>query len=124
MAAPKHTPVLPTNNPRIYTSPEHVPGSWTVDRRIINDVTDARSAVRAAFEQISNARRNVELGREIVTAEQRAFELGRSDLLRIQLREVQLADAQVLELDAKLAYRRAHADLRAALGHDAATRNP
>ena len=32
MAAPKHTPVLPTNNPRIYTSPEHVPGSWTVDR--------------------------------------------------------------------------------------------
>ncbi|MEY4828993.1 MAG: hypothetical protein RLZZ562_789 [Planctomycetota bacterium] len=92
--------------------------------RIVNDVTDARSAVRAAFEQISNARRNVELGRELVAAEQRAFELGRSDLLRIQLREVQLADAQVLELDAYLAYRRARADLRAAIGHDAATRNP
>jgi outer membrane protein TolC len=92
--------------------------------RIVNDVTDARSAVRAAFEQISNARRNVELARELVAAEQRSFELGRSDLLRIQLREVQLADAQVLELDAYLAYRRARADLRAAIGHDAATRNP
>jgi hypothetical protein len=38
--------------------------------------------------------------------------------------KVQLADAQVLELDAHLAYRRARADLRAAIGHDAASRNP
>ena len=92
--------------------------------RIVNEVTDARSAVRAAFEQIAGSRRNAELARELVAAEQRSFELGRSDLLRIQLREVQLADAQVMELDAMLAYRRARADLRAALGLDAAHKAP
>jgi hypothetical protein len=44
MAAPKHTPVLPTNNPRIYTSPEHVPGSWTVDRPGMLDGRQPRGA--------------------------------------------------------------------------------
>lgn len=86
--------------------------------RIVAEVVDARSAVRAAHEQIAQARRNVELARELVAAEQRSFELGRSDLLRIQLREVQLADAQVQEIDAQLSYARARADLRAALGDD------
>ena len=44
MAAPKHTPVLPTNNPRIYTSPEHVPGNWTVDRPGMLDGRQPRGA--------------------------------------------------------------------------------
>ena len=92
--------------------------------RIVNEVTDARSAVRAAFEQIESTKKNVSLARELVAAEQRAFDLGRSDLLRIQLREVQLADAETMALDAMLAYRRARADLRAALGHDAIHKNP
>jgi outer membrane protein TolC len=92
--------------------------------RIVNEVTDARSAVRAAFEQIESTKKNVALARELVAAEQRAFDLGRSDLLRIQLREVQLADAEAMALDAMLAYRRARADLRAALGHDAIDKNP
>ncbi len=90
--------------------------------RIVNEVVDARSAVRAAHEQLQTTRRNVELARELVAAEQRAFDLGRSDLLRIQLREVQLADAQVLEVDALLGYRLARAAYRAALGDAAAPR--
>lgn len=32
MAAPKFTPVEPTDSPRAYGSPDHVPGSWTPDR--------------------------------------------------------------------------------------------
>ena len=32
MAAPKFTPVAPTDEPRYYTSPDHVPSSWTPDR--------------------------------------------------------------------------------------------
>jgi hypothetical protein len=32
MAAPKFTPVAPTNAPRTYSSPDHVPGSWTPNR--------------------------------------------------------------------------------------------
>ena len=51
-----------------------------------------------------------------MTAEQRAFDLGRSDLLRVQLREVQLADARMMAIEARLAYRLAYANYRAALG--------
>ncbi len=32
MAAPKFTPVDPTDAPRYYESPDHVPASWTPDR--------------------------------------------------------------------------------------------
>ena len=32
MAAPKFTPVAPTDAPRAYESPDHVPDSWTPDR--------------------------------------------------------------------------------------------
>lgn len=92
--------------------------------RIVNDVADARSAVQNAAEQLRTTSQNVALARRLVEAEQRAFELGRSDLLRIQLREVQLADAEILEVDAWLAYQRARASLRAALGGDAAPEPP
>ena len=74
------------------------------------------SAVVAAFAQLETTERNVELARELVVAEQRAFDLGRSDLLRIQLREVQLADARLLAVDALLAWQRARTAHRAARG--------
>lgn len=32
MSAPKFAPIDPTNNPRVYSSPDHVPGSWTPGR--------------------------------------------------------------------------------------------
>jgi len=32
MAAPKFTPVVPTDSPRYYASPMHVPASWMPDR--------------------------------------------------------------------------------------------
>jgi hypothetical protein len=32
MAAPKFTPVVPTDVPRYYDSPDHVPASWSPDR--------------------------------------------------------------------------------------------
>jgi hypothetical protein len=32
MAAPKFSPVAPTDDPRAYASPEHVPGSWKPER--------------------------------------------------------------------------------------------
>ena len=32
MAAPKYSPVDPTNNPRTYASPDHVPDAWMPDR--------------------------------------------------------------------------------------------
>lgn len=84
--------------------------------RIVNDVLDARSALQAAAGQFTATSRNVDLAQQLVEAEQRAFDLGRSDLLRIQLREAQLADARVLAVDARLGYERARVQYRAALG--------
>ncbi|MCB9869576.1 MAG: TolC family protein [Planctomycetes bacterium] len=92
--------------------------------RICNEVLDARSAVVAAQTQLASTERNVRLARELVAAEQRAFELGRSDLLRIQLREAQLADAETLAVDARLGLERARADHRAALGEMGAASGP
>ncbi|MBX3464222.1 MAG: TolC family protein [Planctomycetes bacterium] len=86
--------------------------------RIVNDIADTRSALQAAWDQIEATQRNTALARDLVAAERRAFELGRSDLFRIQLRELALAEAQVLEIDARLDYLRAAADYRAALGVD------
>jgi outer membrane protein TolC len=88
--------------------------------RVVNEIVDLRSALLAAFEQIAATARNVELAQQLVAAERRAFELGRSDLFRIQQRELQLADAQVLEVEATLDYHRSRADYRAALGGDGA----
>lgn len=90
--------------------------------RVVNEIADVRSALRAAHEQIASTRQNVELARALVTAEQRAFELGRSDLLRVQQRELQLAEARTLEIDALLEYHRSVIDYRAALGGDGVPR--
>ena len=88
--------------------------------RIVNEIVDARSAIVAARMQFEDTQRNVTLAERLVNAEQRAFDFGRSDLLRIQLREAQLADARVIAIQAKLAYRQAFADYRASLGFNAA----
>ncbi len=86
--------------------------------RVVNEIADVRSALRAAHEQIAAAQQNVELARTMVTAEQRALELGRGDLFRVQQRELQLAEARTLEIDALLEYHRSVADYRAALSSD------
>lgn len=87
--------------------------------RVVNEVANALSALRATHAQLDQAERNIELARELVDAERRAFELGRSDLLRINLREIALADARLLRLDALRGYFLARARYRAALGVDA-----
>ncbi len=84
--------------------------------RVLNEVLDARSAVRTARAQLTATERNIELAQQLVAAEQRSFELGLSDLLRIQLREAQLADARMMAIDARRGFDRAFVDYRAALG--------
>jgi len=87
--------------------------------RIENEVADARSAVLMAAAQRDAARTNAVLAEQLVVAERRALDLGRSDLLRIQLREAQFADARMLAVEAEFEYCRAQVDLRAAMGADA-----
>ncbi len=93
--------------------------------RVVNEVADARSALRAGHAQYVAGRRNADLARQVVDAEKRAFELGRSDMFRVQQRELQLADAEALAVEAWLEWHRALADHRAARGADAtATTGP
>lgn len=87
--------------------------------RVLNEISDALSALQAAFDQLEQTSTNVGLARELVAAEQASFELGRSDLLRINLREIQLAEAEVADLEARLAFHQAAANYRAALALDA-----
>lgn len=91
---------------------------WAYER-IANELADARSALGQARAQLQEAERSVALAGEVVAAEERALLLGRSNLLQVQLREAQLADARLLAVDAQLEYCRAHVDYRAALGRDA-----
>ena len=86
---------------------------------IVNEILDSRSSLQAIENQLADTTRNVDLQQALVVAEQRAFDLGRSDLLRVQLREVQLADARMLAIETRLAYQLAHANYRAALGFSA-----
>ncbi|MCB9917022.1 MAG: TolC family protein [Planctomycetes bacterium] len=88
-----------------------------LEERVTNEILDVRSELQNAAEQLTATERNLELAQQLVDAEVRSFELGRSDLLRVQLREAQLADARVLSIDARLAYESALVDYAAMLGN-------
>lgn len=84
--------------------------------RIGAEVQDARSAMVAAWEQTSQARRNVFLAGELVEAERDRFSAGASDLLAVQIREQAAYEAEILEVDSATDFFRAQADLAAATG--------
>lgn len=75
--------------------------------------------VRTAFEALDLTKRNVVLARELEAAESDRFKEGATDLLTLQIREQATLDAQILEVDAFLAYYRALADYEAAVAADA-----
>jgi outer membrane protein TolC len=85
--------------------------------RISNELLDARSAMRAAAQQVELNEQNVDRAALLVTAEQRKFDLGLSNLLNVQLREGQLASARAQRVDARLRFDLARAAYRAALGY-------
>lgn len=84
--------------------------------RIDADVRDAHSAIGAARARIEATRREVALALELEAGERSRFEQGDSNLLLVNLREQQTAEALLREVDALLDYHRAQADLAAARG--------
>lgn len=84
--------------------------------RIRAEITDAMSAKSAAYRQIAEFRRNLELARRLEAAERRSFDLGRSNLIFVNLREQATADAAALEVDALAEYLRTLADYAIACG--------
>lgn len=84
--------------------------------RVAADVKDARSALVAARERITFARKEVEVALKLEQGERQRFELGDSTLLFVNLREQQSAEAKLREIDSLLDYHRAVASFRAAVG--------
>ncbi len=83
--------------------------------KIAADVQAVYAALLAAYRQIERARESVELANRLAEIERRKFELGESDLLSVNLREQQAAEAQSTEVDALFDYFTATADYQAVL---------
>lgn len=86
--------------------------------KITIEVENARVGLMAAFDALEQARRSVELGQQMEQFEQFTFERGAGDLLRVNIRELQTFDAQVVLIDSELRYFIALAAYRAALASD------
>ncbi|MCB9567052.1 MAG: TolC family protein [Myxococcales bacterium] len=80
---------------------------------IAAEVERALVAVLATHEQAMVAGEAVEVARALAEAERRRFDLGDTTLLFVNLREQQVAEAALAEIDARLAYQRALAELEA-----------
>ncbi len=84
--------------------------------RIIAEVKKAQAALRAAFDQLGATRQNLQLARRLGTAEDRKLMLGTSNLINVNLRELQAFDAASSLISAQADYFRALANYRAAIG--------
>lgn len=85
--------------------------------QVIADARSAWAALGAAYDQTEQARENVRLAVLLRDAEGRRFGLGRSNLIDVNIREVQAATAQRALVDAQANYFRALADYHASVGH-------
>ncbi len=83
--------------------------------RIEAEIRASMAALDAAFDQTTLARENLELATELERAEVRKLDLGSSDLIAVNIREVQAADAARALIFAQAAYFRSVARYRAAL---------
>ena len=86
--------------------------------KIATDVQAVYAALLAAYQQIERAHESAELADRLAEIERRRFELGESELLSVNLREQQAAEAQTTEVDALYEYLTARADYRATLARD------
>jgi outer membrane protein TolC len=83
--------------------------------RIEAEVRAAMADLSAAFDQTVLARENLDLAQELERAEVRKLMLGSSDLIAVNIREVQAADAARALIFAQAAYFRSVARYRAAM---------
>jgi len=84
--------------------------------RVVAEVLDALSALTQAAAVRDHAREGLRLARQVERGERIKFDAGESDLFRVNIRELQRAEAQFQELDALAEFYRALADYQAALG--------
>jgi outer membrane protein TolC len=93
------------------------------ERRFAADRIEARirramAGLEAAYVQTVAARRNLALARELEAAEERKLLLGTSNLINVNIRELQTAEGNRALIQAQAEYFRALAEYRAAVGVD------
>ncbi len=84
--------------------------------RILAEIQRALAGLEAAFAQTAGARENLDLARQLQRAEERKLELGNSNLLNVNIRELQAAEAALSLISAQAAFFRALAEYEAAVG--------
>ncbi len=88
--------------------------------RIRVDVQDALTALDAAFQRIAITDQEVKAAKELADGEAERFQAGDSNLIFVNLREQNAADAEIRQVDALLDYQRAMIAFEAILARSAA----
>ena len=89
-----------------------------LEDKIITEIQSAHAALSAGWKRVGKARESVRLAKYMAEVEKTKFEAGSSDLLLVNLREQQAAEAAESEVDALLDYFQARAIYRAAMAED------
>ena len=89
-----------------------------IEDKVITEIQTAHAAFHAAWLRVGKARESVRLARYMAEVEQKKFDAGSSDLLSVNLREQQSAEAAEAEVDALLDYFQSRAIYRAAMAED------
>ena len=89
-----------------------------IEDKITTEIQSAHAALSAAWQRVGKARESVRLARYMAEVELKKFEAGSSDLLLVNLREQQAAEAAEAEVDALLDYYQSRAIYRAAMAED------
>ncbi len=90
---------------------------YTEDK-IRSQVQDAASALNYAYQRIEQSRENLRLTERSLQLGRVRFEEGDIDIIKLNIYETSLAEAELLLIDAEFAYFTALADYRAALAID------
>lgn len=84
--------------------------------RIRTDIQDARNALDIARGRVEVTTKEVVAARELARGELKRFELGDSNLIFVNLREQNEADAEIREIEALQDYQKAHVMYEATVG--------
>ncbi|MFM7149325.1 MAG: TolC family protein [Gemmataceae bacterium] len=86
--------------------------------RVQVDLQSSLNGIDRAYDLLQRGRDNKKQNQYLAEAEQRQFDVGKSDLFRVNIRELQAAEARMLEVDAAAEFYRSLADYHASIGMD------
>jgi outer membrane protein TolC len=84
--------------------------------RIRNQIEEARNTLNLSIERMGIATQELELARELVKMENKRFLNGDSNLITLNIREQNLAEAEIRRFESFSEYRRSLNDFKVAKG--------